>query len=248
MNHVIKVVVTAYDSLPWLKWCLDSLACQTYPSSVCVVDDASPDDDQRSVISQYCERHGWVNVMNAENRGSLYSREAGIDALDCSGDDIIVSVDGDDWLSRNDALEIVGRAYDEPGTLLTYGSYMTYPDGERGVCRATPRRVIRKAGYRKHTWIYSHLKTFRFVLWDAIAGKDFLHDDGEYYREATDMAFMYPMLEMANGRFRFIKDVLYVYNKASEIHVDRLRRDKQVETEMKIRNKKPYEPLRLSPL
>jgi glycosyltransferase involved in cell wall biosynthesis len=246
MKHVFKVVITSYNCARWLPWALDSIASQKYPRQVCVVDDASTDPEQWTIISRYCEKYGWRSVRNEKNRGALYSRVVGIDALECGDDDIIVNVDGDDWLSRDDALDIVARAYDKGDILLTYGSYMTYPDGERGVCRPTPRGVVQKNAYRQHRWVFSHLKTFRYILWKNISREDFARDGGEYYREATDMAFMYPMLEMSGGRFQFIKDVLYVYNRASENSIDRLRRGVQVGTETKIRSRKPYSPLDLT--
>lgn len=246
MPPVLKVVVTAYNCVRWLRCALDSIACQEYPHEVCVVDDASTDPEQWPLISRYCDRHGWTRVKNDENRGGLYSRAAGIEALECDAADIIVNIDGDDWLARDDALGVVARAYDEQDILLTYGSYRTFPDGKRGVCRPTPRSVVRKNSYRQHRWVFSHLKTFRFILWSNISGADFLDENGEYYREATDMAFMYPMLEMAGGRLKFIEDIIYVYNTVSEISVDKLRRDAQVSTEMKIRGKTPYSKLELT--
>lgn len=246
MLHVFKVVVTSYNCARWLPWALDSIASQKYTHRVCVVDDASTDPAQWPIITRYAEKYGWTSARNERNRGALYSRAVGIDALDCEDDDIIVSIDGDDWLSRDDALDIVARAYDKDGVLLTYGSYVTYPDGEKGVCRPVPRGVVRKNAYRQHRWVFSHLKTFRYLLWKSISREDFTDADGGYYREATDMAFMYPMLEMAGGRFEFIKDVLYVYNRASENSVDRLRRDVQVRTETRIRGRSPYTALDLT--
>lgn len=239
----LKVVVPAYNCAQWLPNCLDSIASQDYPCEVCIVDDASDDTRQLEVISRYCDEHGWLKVVNPENRGGVYSLIVGIETLSCRDEDVIVCIDGDDWLYRDDALSIIASAYADGDVLLTYGSYLTLHDGARGVCRRTPAKVIRNRTYRKHRWIYSHPRTFRYLLWRNIRDEDLRDENGEYYRETTDQVVMLPMLEMSGGRFKFIKEILYVYNTASEDNVHKLRRDKQVETEMKIRSRKPYESL-----
>ena len=42
---------------------------------------------------------------------------------------------------------------------------------------------------------------------------DNLKKDNQYLKSATDLALMYPMLEMANNRFKCIENVLYKYNR-----------------------------------
>ena len=39
-----------------------------------------------------------------------------------------------------------------------------------------------------------------------------LKRDGKYLKSATDMALMYPMLEMSSGKFKCIPEILYKYN------------------------------------
>jgi hypothetical protein len=41
---------------------------------------------------------------------------------------------------------------------------------------------------------------------------DFKFKDGEWYRMSGDAAVMYPALELAGDNFKFIEDVLYIYN------------------------------------
>jgi glycosyltransferase involved in cell wall biosynthesis len=239
----LNVVVRSYNCADWLPKCLESIAAQDYPCRVCVVDDASDDPRQPEIISLYCDRHGWLKVVNPENRGVTYSMVVGIRAMDLKDEDVIVLIDGDDWLCRNDALTVIARAYTDPNVLLTYGSYVNLHDGTRGVCRRSPRRVTKNRSYREHRWIYSAPRTFRYVLWRNIKDQDLRDENGEYYREASDQAAMFPMLEMSGGRFKFIRKILYVYNCACGANVHTHRRAKQIDTEMKIRGKDRYEPL-----
>ena len=69
-------------------------------------------------------------------------------------------------------------------------------------------------------WIYTHLKTFKYKLFKLTDDEDF-KKNGRYLKSATDLAIMYPMLEMS-GKFKCVQNVLYKYNKAHpESHNDK---------------------------
>jgi hypothetical protein len=120
-------------------------------------------------------------------------------------DEIIVWLDGDDWLATEYALDHVAKAHKQ-GALVTYGSFM-YPDGRMGF--AAPSST----GYpRQHPWIFTHLKTFRAGLVKQIRDEE-LKIDGKYSNLVTDQAIMLPCLEMAGpDRSAFIPEIVYVYN------------------------------------
>ena len=93
----------------------------------------------------------------------------------------------------------------------------------------------RKSGH----WVTSHLRTFRKSLWDQIDQED-LKDNGEFYKVAWDMAFMYPMIEMAAERVKFIDKILYMYNDLNPNCDGTLNPQLQVETGEKIQAKREY--------
>ncbi|GAH09922.1 unnamed protein product, partial [marine sediment metagenome] len=63
---------------------------------------------------------------------------------------------------------------------------------------------------------FSHLKTFRAFLWQAIDKEDFKGPKGEFAPCCYDRALMYPMLEMTpTEKIRFIKEHIYMYNIAN---------------------------------
>jgi hypothetical protein len=58
------------------------------------------------------------------------------------------------------------------------------------------------------------------------------------------MVMMFPMLEMASrGHFKFIKEVLYIYNTVNPISVWRDRLQLQLEVETELRTRPPYQAL-----
>ena len=122
--------------------------------------------------------------------------------------------------------------------LISYGSHLS----SKGVQGKKYPRLIREFNlYRKYFWYASHLKTFRHDLWLSIKQNDLLDKNGQYFSVASDLAFMFPMLEMAGNRQEFIKDLLYVYNDQNPISDHNIRRKEQILAAKEIRNKKIYQ-------
>ena len=55
-------------------------------------------------------------------------------------------------------------------------------------------------------------KTFKYKLYKKIDHNDLKDKENNYFKSATDLALMYPMIEMSNGRFKCVNEILYVYN------------------------------------
>ena len=106
-----------------------------------------------------------------------------------------------------------------------------------------PDEVWKNNSHRKNDWSTSALRTFKKWLWDEIDPKDFLMPDGEWIRRGTDLAFMFPMLEMAGPKkVRFIKKILYYYNVYGQQKQGLLKHEKM--SVKNTRRKKPYERIR----
>ncbi len=127
-------------------------------------------------------------------------------------DEVIVWLDGDDWLATDEALAIVAEEHHK-GALATYGSFML-PDGRPilcGPCGANPRA---------EPWRASHLKSFRAGLAKRIRDEDLRRPDGAYVDLAIDRAVMLPIVEMAGERAVYIPRILCVYNTAHSFEVN----------------------------
>ena len=79
------------------------------------------------------------------------------------------------------------------------------------------------------------MKTFKYKLWKNIKYEDMLDGDGKIYSMAGDLCMMYPMLEMAEERSFFIKDILYVRNGANPINEDKVDHKLQFAIEQRLR-------------
>lgn len=67
--------------------------------------------------------------------------------------------------------------------------------------------------------------------------------EGDFFAVTWDMAILFPMLEMAAGRVKFIDEVLYVYNTATPLNDFKTRFELQQKCHYYIRNKQPYTAL-----
>ena len=156
---------------------------------------------------------------------------------------IDVLIDGDDYLYSGDVLDILYEKYRNTNCLITYGSHLS----SKGIQGKKYPRLIRKLNlYRKYFWYASHLKTFRHDLWLSIKKSDLLSKNGNYFSVASDLAIMFPMLEMAGNRQEFIEEVLYVYNDENPISDHKIRRKEQILAAKEIRKKERYPKLKFS--
>jgi glycosyltransferase involved in cell wall biosynthesis len=219
-NNHFCVIVTTYNPGPsYIKKCLDIIEKQTYKQfRVCIVDDASTKkvSETHNIINDYCNRNNWQFVKRNINIGPLGARIDAINRLNPNDEDIIISIDGDDELYDTTIFEKLNSIYQD-NTLITFGNYIENINGVLGPPKIKCRKhnfakIIRKHGFRKYNWVFTHLKTFKYKLY-----KEINHDDlklnGEYLKAATDIALMIPMLEMAGKNFKCVQNILYKYNR-----------------------------------
>lgn len=208
-----KIVVAAYNCLEWLPLSLASIEAQSHSDiDLCLVDDASTEEGLAEFAEATCRRLGWKYVRREVNGGCLAATVDAICHLAPAPDDVIVTVDGDDWLYHSRVLERVAQEYERGEVDITYGQCIVYPRGNLGITSRYPQEVLDAGSFRLVEPRWTHLRTFRAHLWQAIDDADLRTPWGEYYRYATDHAFMNPMLEMATPRIGCIEEVLYVYN------------------------------------
>jgi len=235
-NHFI-ILITVYNSVKWIKQCIDSAVMQKYPNrTIIVVDDHSTDGTWEIIATSNVdikhrnpERIG-DSMPNTVNALKLYSK---------SGEDIIVHLDGDDYLVGDDVLDTLNEVYKED-IWMTYGQYEPLSHTYHDYCK----QITDTRTYRKEYWVTSHLKTWKRWLWDKIKNEDLRKPDGSYLDAATDCAFMFPMIEMAGLKhIKFIPRVLYMYNDLNPNNYKDARRDDSLYWADFIRNKEQYEEL-----
>jgi glycosyltransferase involved in cell wall biosynthesis len=241
----IVLLITSYNNSQWYKGNLDAAFSQDYTNfRIIYVDDCSP-DHTGELVEQYVQEHGWGDrvtlIKNKERKLKMENFYNAVHQL-CADKEIIIDYDGDDRLFRPDVLSIVNKAYADSDVWMTYGSYITWPQDIGSNCRVIPDEIVEKNAYREYRWTTTHLKTFYAWLFKKI-NPEHLKYEGKFVDMACDIAFMFPMLEMAGGRYRYLTDLLYLYNRGTAFNDDKTNRDHQWALELFIRHQPRYKRL-----
>lgn len=146
-------------------------------------------------------------------------------------DDVVVVLDGDDWLAGPHVLAMVADAYRRTGAWMTYGTYVEYPTGlSPDWILDFPPAVVERKTFRAHPFMSSHLRTFKRFLLASVSQEEFCYDDDRgwgpecasgsrfFDRAGADVAVMLPLLERAGERIVRIPEVLHVYNIATPLN------------------------------
>lgn len=245
MNNHFKIIIPFYNVEEWIKICIRSVKAQNYENFHCIlVDDLSTDKSAKIVEEEIKNDSRFTFIKNTEKAYALKNIYDAINFSNPNDEDIIVTLDGDDWFANANVLNLLSDTYNEKGCWITYGSYAEYPSGKKGkFAKQIPQQVIDSQTYRQREWCSSHLRTFKYRLWKSIKKEDLLDNEGNFYQMAWDLAFMFPMLEMAGTRSEYIKDILYVYNMSNPLNDHKVDNTKQVRLEREIRLKNPYQVL-----
>ena len=213
------IVIPSYKNEKWCEKNIASALSQNYSNfRIVFTDDFSPDKTAQKVekFVQNQAKKSLVEIhKNSERLGALHNLYTMIH--NCADDEIVVTLDGDDWFPHPNVLSMLNNIY-QGNVWLTYGQYKSHPDGRIGCSRQIPQNIIQTAGYRQFRWCSSHLRTFYSWLFKRIKKEDLTGQDGKFYIMTWDLFFMFPMLEMSAERHRFVKDVLYIYNYENPIN------------------------------
>lgn len=243
------VIIPSYNNARYYKRNLDSVLNQRYKNfRVIYIDDQSP-DGTGLLVERYL-KHSFQNVFsrvqlikNEERKGALGNLYDAIHS--CNDEEIIVTLDGDDWFAHCDVLARINREYQEHDAWLTYGSYISFPWAQSGICAAIPSKVYGSSSYRQAPWVTSHTRTFYAWLFKRIKKED-LQENGVFLGVTWDMAFMFPTLEMAGvDHVRFIPDITYIYNVETPLNDYKIRVLEQRRLEHFLRTQPPYKQINI---
>lgn len=245
MNNHFKIIIPLYNVSEWISKCIGSVISQEYRNFECIIiDDISTDNSAEIIKELIKDDDRFTFIENKEKCFALKNIYEGIKMSSPSKEDVIVTLDGDDWFASTKVLSILNSVYKMNKCWLTYGSYIDYPNGNKGVfARQVPYQIVKENSFRQHEWCFSHLRTFKYHLWEKIKREDLLDQDGNFYKMTWDLAFMFPMLEMAGEKTQYIDDILYVYNCANPLNDHKVDHNTQLKLEQYIRGKEPYDRL-----
>ncbi len=237
------IIVPSYKNAQWYKKNLDSIFSQKYTNyRVIYIDDQSP-DNTGNLVEQYLKErhleHKCLLIKNNERRHAMANRYRAIHL--CESSEIVINVDGDDWLATDHALAYLNRIYQNPNVWMTYGQFIRYPSNLPGHGHEIPKSIIKKNAFRTYGAIPTFLYSFYAGLFHKIKKEDLMYK-GQFLQMAHS-AFMFPIIEMAGNHSCFVAKPLYVHNEDNPINDHKIDKNLQQFLSAHVKAKSPYKPV-----
>jgi glycosyltransferase involved in cell wall biosynthesis len=247
-NNLIEfvVVIPSYNNETVCLRNLESVVNQTYPHwSIVYIDDCST-DSTGALVDEFVKKRmlsGRCKVIhNKTRKGAMHNYYKAIMKIDSKK--VVATLDGDDFLAHHDVLKVLSDVYADDSVWATHGNYTTFPFTASSYCYAYPQEIQNNAAFRSYVWLGCQLRTFYAKLFHKIKKED-LAWQGSFVPMTSDLAFMFPILELASqGHIRFIEEELYIVNTANPLSDAKVDKPLQLEIEKHIRSLPPYKPLK----
>jgi glycosyltransferase involved in cell wall biosynthesis len=216
------IIIPVYNSEQWIKKCIDSVKIQTYKNyEVIIINDCSTDKTYGEIV---CEIKGFNKfhlINNTKKSCALENTVKGIHYICKNDEDIIVILDGDDWLADETVLEYMNEVYQED-IWVTWGSFKLCTTDK--ICKHEGFNwcvSVKEEFHRRimARFVFSHLRTYKYFLFKAIREEDLRDKNGKYYTTSGDVIVALPLIEMAGHKHRKCVDkVLYCYNNNNQLN------------------------------
>jgi len=254
----LVVIIPSYNNISCYKRNLDSVFRQDYTNlswRVIYIDDHSS-DGTGDAVEQYIREKGFQEKFTVirNTKRSLAMANLYRAVHSCNDNEIVLTLDGDDWFAHDHVLQYINEVYQDPEVWLTYGSYTDWPEPEKEVLthwmesfggfgnRAVPADIIKNNEFRNFVGCTGQLRTFYAWLFKRIRLEDLMYESN-FLPMTYDVGIMIPMHEMAHGRFKYIEKILYIHNLDTPLNDHKVDAVLQGNLEVYIRSKPKYQPL-----
>ena len=234
------ILTTTYNCENFVEKSLLTIMTQRFKDFKCyITDDMSTDKTVDIIKKTIMGDDRFILIENKEKMYQPGNYDQVIRGLNIPDNEICVEIDGDDWLPNSNVLSFINEVYKDENVWMTSGSFK-YHDNRPGFANPPSNFV----NIRKQTFTLSHMRTWKSWLWKKIKEEDLKDNTGDYWSVAGDLSFMFPMLEMSGEKhFKFIPDVLYIYNESNPLNDHKVNMGKVSSTVNIIRNKPNYKLL-----
>lgn len=213
----LLMIIAFRNAGEFLIKCINSIQQQSYTDyRVILVDDAST-DGALSAAGKLDER--FTVIVNEQRRGALHNQISAIREY-ASDDDIVVHLDGDDWLAHDDALAKINEIFNRTRCWLMYGQFENSLGGY-GSCEPLVANGEPLMDQLNRMYFPMHIRAYRAgILTELIrqdADLDVLRDEqGNFLDAVSDMALMRALIQVAGAEHtRYNEEILYIYNRSN---------------------------------
>ena len=131
MNNKFKIIIPSFNNEDWIEYNIASVLNQNYNNyEVLYVNDKSTDNTLNKVKDIVGELSNWTIINNKENKGAQYNYFEHLDTFLNNDNDILIHLDGDDWLYDDNVLKNLNKYYNEKDCWMTYGGFVCWNGSE----------------------------------------------------------------------------------------------------------------------
>ena len=203
-------VTTCFNCEEFIERCIKSVLSQNYKEwSMYIIDDASQDDSVK-IAKRFEAQDRRIRVIeNKYNLGAVFNKTINfVRYADPKDEDVIITLDGDDYLIHESVLSDLAKVYQED-TWITYGGFQSNSlFNEDFYNEVDWSKSLRNQGF-----CLSHLRSHKFFLLKNVKYEDLCNRMGILFRYPEDVILFIPMVEMSGKEHaHFLKKPNYFYN------------------------------------
>lgn len=201
--------------------CINSITQQNknFDFGIAITDDCSDDGSLHIVLEELI--NSGVDYIVTQNHDRKYSSRNLYNAVHLlvnNPESVIIELDGDDFLYRDDVLEIIDIEYSR-GILKTCGNFITYPEKWDEMETNSSNIDISKPWHQGKCSAWLPMRSYKKHLFEDIEVEYFLDRETNTWLKTADDASINPrMIELANGKVSFLNDYLYAYDVSGNEH------------------------------
>lgn len=245
MHPHFYIICSCRNAEKWIEKCINSVKDQEIKDFTFLLWLDNPTDSTVEIAA--------LNTINDsrfvlfDSKEQVYASKARWNLLQsiegAKPTDVVVLLDGDDWLYSNESLSSLAKTYQENEVVATHGNFISTKNTICSWSRDYEPEVKIKNTFRESPWIATHLRTFKYGLLTHLNEEILKDPSGNFYQSATDLALYLPILELSGIHSMYVNEVLYVYNDRDNAIFVRERMENQKKNENEIRQKPKLQPL-----
>jgi glycosyltransferase involved in cell wall biosynthesis len=239
LNNKYIFLVTSYNCRPYIDACITSMLMQSDKDfGVIFVDDASTDGtvDRINEFLRGVDLDYEIYVNEERTRSAAWNQYQAVIKHVKNPNSKIMILDADDTLYDNNSFDRIKKA----DNFLPFTS-IKYEAGVLGYDSAIPRQGIPSPMYRIDEPY--HLRYFNAWLYKAVP-ESMYYKDGELIAAGSDLAFIYPVIDLLDKKFNICNFLVYKWNNHLRNHNDHfLRLNEQRINCDYIKNREKMSPL-----
>jgi glycosyltransferase involved in cell wall biosynthesis len=212
MDNDYIFLVTSYNCRPYIDACITSMLIQEDKDfGIIFVDDASTDGtvDRIKEISRDIHNDHVIHVNEERTGSAAWNQYQAVKKYVTNPNSKICILDGDDELYNEESFSIIKSSESF--------SPKTFEAGVLGFQSIIPSRSLYQSMYR--TSDPYHMRYFKAWLYKAVP-ESMYYRDGELIKAASDIAFIYPVIQLLNHNFGMTNFVVYKWKNNLTEHND----------------------------